>query len=68
MPDPTRFWLGAALGTLVAAIVMTATALLALQLERVDRINARAACRARGGEVMLVEDGALRCVCWPEGR
>jgi hypothetical protein len=65
MADSNRFWFGAAIGTAVATIVMTATVLLTTRLERVDRANAIAACHARGGEVMLAEDGAWRCVCWP---
>lgn len=68
MSDPNRFWLGAVLGTFVATAVLTATVLLAAQLERTDRTNAIAACHARGGEVMLVEDGAWRCVCRSEGK
>lgn len=62
------FWLGAILGTLVATVVLTATVLLSAWLERTDRIQMRAACARIGGEVVLGEDGTLRCVCREEGR
>lgn len=63
MAIPNRFLLGAVLGVALATVVLTATVLFALRLDRRDRINARAACHRAGGEVVLNAEGEWRCEC-----